>query len=435
MAPVGSEKEKKRKRHSTDADKAVKKRSVDAGQGEIKVVHTSSKGRLCPAIASVPGIQLKPQSFVAYSKPLKRDGAAILPAPSSHSLLLHSSAHPYLDHTASDGTDQTQKHFLGVFDPASNTLQVVPAHSVNLRTTLRSENNEVEASNAQRTKAMQREALGMEFGTKKAKRSLASKTINAITTATGKGVESAVLGIVNDTSSALPDKIEREAEILKSKPIPQPNLETEKIEEVYAIDKLVPSGDMRAMVVKEWQDKIKEGTAIEFTSRFVANRVQALAKMEDVTKLKALKYMLLLLDFTAALKPAGKAGKKVPQRDELKEKLAMWPETSVEHVRRRFADGGEVNKWRYDNLMTHMAAICLFIDDFKTDTHDLREDLRLDNRQMAQYFHELGCRIRSPTDKEHAEFRISKSQAAQRKVAVLKLPLEFPKTRIPPKRR
>ena len=33
--------------------------------------------------------------------------------------------------------------------------------------------------------------------------------------------------------------------------------------------------------------------------------------------------------------------------------------------------------------MTHMAAISLFIDNWRTDTHDLREDLRFENKQSV----------------------------------------------------
>lgn len=113
----------------------------------------------------------------------------------------------------------------------------------------------------------------------------------------------------------------------------------------------------------------------------------------------------------------------------------------------------ELNKWHMDNLITHMAAITLYIDGFKTDTNDLREDLRLENKQyvfsssftniyadhgfrMSQYFHELGCKVNNPTEKEQAEFKIpNKAMAAQRRVAKLKLPLDFPKVRNPPRRR
>ena len=47
----------------------------------------------------------------------------------------------------------------------------------------------------------------------------------------------------------------------------------------------------------------------------------------------------------------------------------------------------ELNKWHVDNLITHMAAISLFIDGYKTDTCDLREDLRLENKQYVFSLH------------------------------------------------
>jgi len=55
---------------------------------------------------------------------------------------------------------------------------------------------------------------------------------------------------------------------------------------------------------------------------------------------------------------------------------------------------------------------------------------------MSQYFRELGCRVRTPTEKEQTELKMgSKAQAAQRRIALLKLPLDFPKARLPPRRR
>jgi len=86
--------------------------------------------------------------------------------------------------------------------------------------------------------------------------------------------------------------------------------------------------------------------------------------------------------------------------------------------------------------MTHMAAISLYIDGWRTDTSDLRDDLRLENKQMSQYFHELGCKVTNLTEKEQAELGLkNKAMAALRRVARLKLPLDFPRTRIPARRR
>lgn len=55
---------------------------------------------------------------------------------------------------------------------------------------------------------------------------------------------------------------------------------------------------------------------------------------------------------------------------------------------------------------------------------------------MSQYFHELGCKVAAPTEKEQVDMKIpNKATAAQRRVARLKLPLDFPKVRNPPRRR
>lgn len=343
----------------------------------------------------MPGIHLKPTDFTPYVESHGSDNLNATPAPSSHSILLHSSAHPQLDYTASSLDEKGLSHYLGVFDPEKRTLQLVPAHPTTVRTTLRSEVVEFRADEAI-SRAKQRELLGMEFGTKKAKKALTSKVINAIGAEAGKGVESAVMATVNSTSSALPTRSERDDAVLDAKPIPKPNLETDEIELIYSIDQLIPKGDMRDMAVKDWQDKVKNDIAIDFTSRFVANRVVNIVKSQDIKKLRALKYLLLLLDFVSALRPA-RGGRTVPQRDELKQKMEAWPETAVDNVRRRFAEGGyvgqypvlwtptdarsDINKWHFDNLMTHMAAISLYIDGYRTDTHDLREDLRMENRQ------------------------------------------------------
>jgi len=282
---------------------------------------------------------------------------------------------------------------VAVFDPQSPSLQVLPAHSVTLRTNLRAEAQEVAAQNAVRTFAQQREDLGQAFGTKKAKKALASKVENAITSNADRNrvggkldnVESAVMDSVKEASDAMPAKQAQQEEILASKPIPKPNLNATEAENVYPIGMLVPAADMKALTVKEWQDTVAAGEDVKLTSRFVAHRVAAIATRDDVQRLKALKYLMLLIEFNLALKQ-GRGGKKVPPRDQLRAKLVDWPETLIESVRRRFSDNNELNKWHMDNLITHMAAISLFIDGYKTDTHDLREDLRLENKQYVPFF-------------------------------------------------
>ena len=147
---------------------------------------------------------------------------------------------------------------------------------------------------------------------------------------------------MKEESAALPVKQEQDDSILASKPIPRPNLEANKIEEVYTIATLVPAGDMRTLAVKEWQDAVRSGEEVKLSSRFVASRLQSVVGREDVQALKALKYLLLLLEFNSALAGTRSGGKKVPIKDKLREKLSGWPDSLIENVRRRFADGGYV---------------------------------------------------------------------------------------------
>ncbi|KAF4548181.1 A49-like RNA polymerase I associated factor-like protein [Elsinoe fawcettii] len=432
-----ADKDKKRKRASTHSQTPSKRRSLDTSDSEIRVKLLNGSGELHPAIATTPGIQLKSVAFDAYIKSSNEHADAHSQAPTSKSLLLQSSEHPLLDYTAHSDNRGTLSHYIGIYDPAEQVVQLVPAYATTLRSTLRSEAAEIQAQNdnAARNRLKQREELGLEFGTKKAKKAITSKTINAITGDSARGVEQAILGDVGDAAAAIPVKSERDEEILKAKPIPKPNLEATTPDKVYPITHLIHPGDLRALTVKDWQEKVKTGADVQLSSRFVAHRLRRVVAKDNVQMLKALKYLLLLIEFVGVLKVV-KSGRKVPPNDQLKERLSDWPETLVDNVRRKFAEGGELNKWHVDNIMTHMAAISLYIDGQRSDTHDLREDLQMENKQMSQYFSELGCKIRAPTEKEYPEFGITnKAQAAQRKVAVLKIPLEFPKTRNPPRRR
>lgn len=110
-------------------------------------------------------------------------------------------------------------------------------------------------------------------------------------------------------------------------------------------------------------------------------------------------------------------------------------------------------RWNIDNLMTHIAAAALIIDNFTVDVNDLRDDLKLENKEyvkdmiiwyrtyanpigsIKQYFHEIGCKIAAPTEGERTNLKISKAEAVNHFQAKLKLPLNFPRVKAGPRRR
>ena len=425
------------------ADKEGKKRkrqSNGVGQDQpnkraaISVHHHSLNG-LHPVFVSSPGLIAPSIPYKPYSKSLSNRHSDAAPKPGTHDLLLHSSAHPRLDYTAAPiSLDEHLSHYVAVFDPASNSLQITPAHHLSLRSTLRSD--KAESSAAHRSYAQQREQLGQEFGTKKAKKAIASKTDNAITkggTDTGKknDVQAAILDSMADTTAQAPKKEDLEQAMLAAKPIPKPNLQAEKVEDVYIFSTLVPPHEARLVPVRDWQEKTKADEEIKFTYRYPAFRVSAVGKSDDILKLKALAYLSLLLEFNDALQTTPRAGKKVPKKEIMSTKLAAWPEQLVDSVRRRFStEGNDLPKWNMDNLYSHMCALTLYVDGWVTDITDLKDDLKMESKELVKYYLELGCKVGALTEREREMKKLSKSQAAQTKMAKLKLPLEFPKPRV-----
>lgn len=434
--------DKKRKRQSNGVDTPSKKVAIDGGV-TIAVSHVDDNG-LHPVLVSTPGMNAPKISFKGYSKARSTKNAANSQGavkPSTHELLLQSSQHPRLDYTAATSTvDPNLSHYIAVFDPATKQLEITSAHHLALRSTLRSEAAEVEQENLNIYR--QREALGREFGTKKAKKAIESKTVNAITNPNdtkGKGkatdVQTAILDSVADTATGPGAKTaEQEADaLLAAKPIPKPNLQADSVEEVYPLSTLIPAQDIHRIPIKDWQDSIEAAEEIQFKHRFPAGRVAAAVNSEDVDRQKALRYVTLLLEFYDSLANGGRgAAKKVPKKEIFAKKLADWPPALVNSVRTRFTNdsGSELGKWQVDNLCTHICALSLFVDGWVTDTTHLKDDLKLDTKAMSQYFAELGCKVSAPNEGDKTRLNMGKAQASVTRMAKLKLPLEFPKARM-----
>ncbi|KAK4891122.1 DNA-directed RNA polymerase I subunit rpa49 [Elasticomyces elasticus] len=429
---------KKRKRQSDVAEASNKKSAIS--------VSYLDDDALRPLLVSTPGLTAPSIPFQAYTKPRSSKHTGKTPNPATHDILLHSSAHQRVDYTAAPSTtDQYLTHYLAVFDPATQTLQITPAHHLNLRSTPRKQAPiDEEAQKHQRaTYTAQREDLGKAFGTKKAQKFIASRTDNAIDKdPKGKGKKSDVQDAILESMSvaSTPQQQQKHSEqddLLASKPIPRPNLAAENVEDVYNFDTLIPPAEARLIQVRDWQTAARANEPVVLGHRFPVFRLGAAAKSDEITKLKALRYIALLLAFHDSLTGGGRNGKKVPKKEALLKHLlppgkeALWSEALIDSVRIRFASSAsnhtEVPKWELEKLYTHICALTLYVDDWRTDTTAIREDLKMDAKQLGLYFAELAAKIVPPTERERADLGVSKAQAGAMKFARLKLPLEFPK--------
>ncbi|KAF4783726.1 A49-like RNA polymerase I associated factor [Colletotrichum scovillei] len=435
---------RKRKR---DLDGSSKSKKKQATEPSTVVVSSFQRPQLCPPVlASSPGFRLA--KGVQFNPYVKQDASSVkrrskTPAV-SQDLVLHSNTHQTMDYTArEDGISDSQqalKHYVGIYDPETGKLQVVEAKKMVVRGVARAKHASEEAMTApadyQSFYDLKKD-LGQTFGTKKAKKAIESVALNAI--APGKSRDSApekldtaakaILQEIGGVTATMASREQLQAVVDEAKPVPRPNLEAEAIQDVYDPDEFIGREILAAIPVKDWIDPAKKGEEILCYSRHVAGRVKKIADSGNVTKMRLLRYFYFLFTFYTMATPGKQRGtKRIPPRDKLKERMEPAPQVVIEHIRRKFSDGGEMRKFHMDLLITHCCAVACIIDNFEVETSKLREDLRLDQKDMNNYFFEIGAKVRQGASKE-------KGVKAPH-VAKLALPLNFPKLRsVAPKRR
>jgi len=304
--------------------------------------------------AATPGLNFP--SKVTF-KPYKR--SKVLPTGQVSEVLLQSSEHSRLDYTAreeKDGSSESQlQDYIGVYDPATSKLQLMPVRRVTVRTTLRSEteelqNRQAEADAVRSTNRAKRNELAQQFGSKKSRKAIEDMTLNAISRGdAGKDdgmAENILQGMANMTSE-MPTSQDLAAAVDSSKPRPRANLAAEYPEDVYTTDVVVGRDLMESIPVKDWVDASHAGEGVSVGSRFVAKRILTLVKNKQIQKLKVLRFILLCIQFNDSLIGGGKGARKVPSKEKLQTALGEdIPEPVVNGIRRKFASEYVFRGWR-----------------------------------------------------------------------------------------
>ncbi|KAJ5647487.1 hypothetical protein N7490_003859 [Penicillium lividum] len=481
--------EKKRKRASDRLERPSKKAALELqALPPLAASVVEDKSELAPVIATTPGIlDSKVLRFNPYIK--ARDGKrqtqtlARNPGIVASEMLLQSSEHEKMDFVgregAGDDTDSQLKHYVAVVDPERKTWQIVEARRVTLRGGVRTLKNDEDEESEEESNTMraQRTALTNTFGTKQSRKAVQSMAENAqLSNAPAGSVTEAGAALISslpaDVASGKAKALNVQAEVQAAKPLPTPNLTAAHPLDFYPIETLVPGGQstLRQLTgIEEWKQQVEAGLAITTGSRYVASRVEAVVLSGNQEKLQVLRFIQLLLEFARALKSgrsaagAGRGSKKLPPRDELRKILSstsgvktdeedssveLLPDSVLDALRRRFApSGGTVSKHDLTLLHTSICALSLHIppqpakdggsssmggngpNELATDPADLRDDLRLDSNTVQQYFRELGCRIDRPRETEYAKWNIKggRAEANARRIARLRIPVEFPK--------
>jgi DNA-directed RNA polymerase I subunit RPA49 len=194
-----------------------------------------------------------------------------------------------------------------------------------------------------------RATLGMEFGTKKAKKRILSQTENAViqgedandlSIVKNDAIQQAFLETIHETAGDMPTREEVVTAIEDSKPKPRANLDAAHPALVYPIERLVGLQVLQSINVDDWIQKVKDQEGVTTRSRYVSRRLQSIAQSGDLSKLKVLRYMLMLIDFFQLLKPVGVSStkpRKLPKMEVIKEKLNVSSQM-IDGLMARFTD-------------------------------------------------------------------------------------------------
>ncbi|KAG5925405.1 hypothetical protein E4U42_004329 [Claviceps africana] len=428
---------KKRKRDGDSSGKPKKKVVLDAPASAASVSSVLRAEFCPPVVATTPGIEI-PQKLAFQSYQARDSTKTKSKYGRTKELLLHSSSHQSLDYTArEEGSRQSApllNHFVGVYDPKTGKVDVVEAKRMVVRGVVRAKQvaeSSTGENEANKTMMDRRIDLGQAFGTKKAKKAIRDKALNAIAPQRKVGeapaeinwAGKAVLQSVGKITTEMSTKEELQSAVDEAKPVPKANLEAQDIHDVYDPDSIIGADILNLVPIREWQERARHSEGIQTTSRFVAARVNAIATNNDaVTRLRVLRYFNFVLTFYLNTKPGKQRGtRQVPPRDKLRELLAPAPEAVVENIRRKFSDAGVVRKFHIDLLMAHCCVYACIVDNFEVDTQNLRDDLRLDQKSINNYFHEIGGRVKVVSKKVEGGKTVWLGR--------LILPLDFPKQR------
>ncbi|KAL2753314.1 hypothetical protein ACRALDRAFT_1083033 [Sodiomyces alcalophilus JCM 7366] len=442
---MAAENGRKRKRAGEEKSKPKKKPAIDPKTAPMAStsIHITSitKAQYCPpVIATTPGMHLKNNvPFRPYQKKTKSTKRSRRLPPSSQELMLHSTKHRTVDLTGREeglsghGGEPLQRQYLAILDPKTGKMEVMEAKKLVVRGTVRAKHATEEAMAAPiETKSYQDQKidLGQTFGTRKAKKIIESNAMNAIVQDTGAGdgsgpekldaASKAMLSQIGQATSSMATREQLQAAIDESKPVPPANLEADEVADVYDPNVFIGAEILKAVPVRDWHEAVQRNDDIQVMSRFVARRVQAMGQQDRaLEKLRLLRYLYFLIVFFLHTKEGRQRGtRRIPPKEVMARNLAPAPQAVVENIRRKFSDGGEMRKFHIDLLMTHCCLLTCLLDNFETEPQDLREDLRVDQKTINQYFQEIGARILQ---------RKRPGETKSRSIAKLALPLRFPK--------
>ncbi|KAI0744617.1 RNA polymerase I associated factor, A49-like protein [Earliella scabrosa] len=417
-----------------------RKRKCAADDAEKVNLKLSSQpaSQVGPVLASFPSLQPpKSTAFQCYARKGRDKNASF----ESQEAIVAGEAETVEFFSADSGPLSSAgcSYMIGVHDKRTNTtmLRPVPLHVLARQVKATKNLKPIEVSTEERMEL--RNNLGEAFGTKKAKAAIRARERNRVDIDAMKGVAGHLQDTIMQNTDTLPTAEEAKATADSHRLIPPYNEDAERPQDVYSLHDIIPEAELNALPINAFKSARTPQERYALLPYARSDWVQLQLRLVYAAP-KPNKNDLRVLYYISTMMAFLKNSRSISDKDALQQRLSGVPSIVLDGLISRFTEKErDTNKPKMTPqsetmLLTHMFALCLRIDDYATDTESVAHDLSMPPAKVNGLFKSLGCTIKKLTLTELKE-RGLPDAAAEKKRAVLKVPLEFPKSRIKRARR
>ncbi|EMD35139.1 hypothetical protein CERSUDRAFT_116615 [Gelatoporia subvermispora B] len=412
-----------------------KKRKRDAAQDESSSVTLQLDGqpptKLGPVLASFPALQ------PGRNTPFQCHAASISDSDvpfNAREMTLAGETDAVEFFNSGDSAAPGCSYLVGIYDKRTKTTTLRPAPLHILTRQVKALKNLRSMAVTEDERVALRNRLGEAFGTKKAKAAIRAAERNRVDVDAMQGVTGHLQDTIQQNTGSLPTQEEAKASADSSRLIPAYNADATRPNDVYPLHNIIPEAELNAIQIGAFRSAgshEKRKALLPYSrSNWINDHLFLLFEAPRLSKsnLKILIYISAMFAFRAA-------SRSVSDRQTLQTKLGNVPSIVIDGLLSRFTETvrntntAKTTSQTETSLLTHMFALCLRMDDFATDTTAVAHDLSMAVDKVNMLFKSLGCKVEK-LDQAQVKRLGLPDGAAEAKRAVLKVPLEFPKTRV-----
>ncbi|KAG0189886.1 DNA-directed RNA polymerase I subunit rpa49 [Apophysomyces sp. BC1034] len=377
-----------------------------------------------PYLTTFPGIQ--PPADTAFSA-YRRSGTQTSAEKTGHRVI-NGETEKIVFSGANFGKEAASglycKYLVGVYSKKDQALTLTPAPVMRMRRSVKALSSAAVNDNiAALDFARARAALGLTFGTAKAKQQLRDDERNKVTAEELEEEMPSIHHEIGKASKNTPKQAELRKDMENQLPVPAHNMNAETPEDAYDLSSIVTEDELNAMPIK---DLLKETTMegvqnhLPYSlSGFINDRILIMIKAsgkKDRSRLRTLVYISHLMAYLSRVR-----SNDLKVRRKVESALNSPPTIVIDKLTERYTVSNVRTDLMKDKILCHLFVLCLSVANYSVVCDKLAKDLSMRPSKN------LGCKIEACTTEERAAEGLDKTVGAKK--ATLVIPLKFPELR------